>query len=218
LIMSSIRIILADDHHLFRDGIKALLTDEKEIEVVGEVSNGSELLKIIEQVETDIIISDITMPEMSGIEACSVISVKYPAVKFLVLSMHNDEEFIKGAIAAGARGYLPKDISREELLDAIFSIYGGENYFSKDVSETIMKNFVSKIKDEINKKEEPLTKRETEILKYVAEGYINKEIADKLNISVRTVDAHKNNIMNKLKLKSSIDMVKYAIKNNLVKL
>lgn len=218
MIMSSIRIILADDHHLFRDGIKALLTDEKEIEVVGEVSNGNELLKIIEQVETDIIISDITMPEMSGIEACRIISAKYPAIKFLVLSMHNDEEFIKDAIAAGARGYLPKDISREELLDAIFRIYGGENYFSRDVSETIMKNFVSKIKDEINKKEEPLTKRETEILKYVAEGYINKEIADKLSISVRTVDAHKNNIMNKLKLKSSIDMVKYAIKNNLVKL
>lgn len=216
--MSKIRIILADDHHLFRDGIKALLTDEKELLVVGEVSNGLELLKLLEHQSTDIIISDISMPQISGIEACRLVNKKYPEIKFLVLSMHNDEEFIKGAIEAGAKGYLPKDICREELLEGILAINNGENYFSKNVSKTIMRNFVSKIKNEINKKSECLTKRETEILKYVSEGFINKEIADKLNISVRTVDAHKNNIMNKLKLKSSIDMVKYAIKNNLVKL
>lgn len=216
--MSKIRIILADDHHLFRDGIKALLTDEKELSVVGEVSNGLELLKLLEHQSTDIIISDISMPQMSGIEACRLVNKKYPEIKFLVLSMHNDEEFIKGAIEAGAKGYLPKDICREELLEGILAINNGENYFSKNVSKTIMRNFVSKIKNGANKKSESLTKRETEILKYVSEGFINKEIADKLNISVRTVDAHKNNIMNKLKLKSSIDMVKYAIKNNLVKL
>ncbi len=216
--MSSLRIILADDHHLFRDGIKSLLMDEESIEIVGEVSSGVELLELLKEVSTDLIISDISMPKMNGIEACRIIKQDYPDIKFLILSMHNNEEFIKEAISMGANGYLPKDISREELLKGIFAIKNGQDYFSEEVSKTIMQSFIQKVKHEDEKKEECLTKREIEILKYVSEGYINKEIADLLSISIRTVDSHKNNIMNKLKLKSSIDMVKYAIKNNLVKL
>jgi DNA-binding NarL/FixJ family response regulator len=216
--MSSLRIILADDHHLFRDGIKSLLMDEESIEIVGEVSNGKELLELLKEVSADLIISDISMPEMNGIEACRIVKQNFPDIKFLILSMHNNEEFIKEAISMGTNGYLPKDISREELLKGIFAIKNGQDYFSEEISKTIMQSFIYKVKHEDDKKEECLTKREIEILKYVSEGYINKEIADLLNISIRTVDSHKNNIMNKLKLKSSIDMVKYAIKNNLVKL
>ncbi len=216
--MSSLRIILADDHHLFRDGIKSLLMDEESIEIVGEVSNGEELIELLTKASAELIISDISMPKMNGIEACRIVKQDFPDIKFLILSMHNNEEFIKEAISVGANGYLPKDICREELLKGIFAIKNGQDYFSEEVSKTIMQSFIYKVKHEDDKKEECLTKREIEILKYVSEGYINKEIADLLNISIRTVDSHKNNIMNKLKLKSSIDMVKYAIKNNLVKL
>ena len=216
--MNSLRIVLADDHHLFRDGIKSLLMDEESIDIVGEVSNGIELLELLKVVLPDLIISDISMPKMNGIEACRIVKQNYPDIKFLILSMHNNEEFIKEAISVNANGYLPKDICREELLEGIFTIKNGQDYFSDEVSKTIMQSFIYNVKHQDDKKEECLTKRETEILKYVSEGYINKEIADLLNISIRTVDSHKNNIMNKLKLKSSIDMVKYAIKNNLVKL
>jgi DNA-binding NarL/FixJ family response regulator len=134
--------------------------------------------------------------------------------------MHNDEEFILNSIKSGAKGYLPKDIGRDELLKAIYSISNGEEYFSKDISDTILKGIIKKTKSEsrLLNKVPTLTNREIEIIKLVAEGFLNKEIANKLYISIRTVDSHKKNIMQKLKLKSTVDLVKYAIKNNLIEL
>jgi two-component system response regulator NreC len=144
---------------------------------------------------------------------------QYPNIPVLILSMHNNEDFICNSIKAGAKGYLPKDIRREELLKAIQALHQGENYYSQEVNEIIVRSFVQRsIQDEKSEEEKSLTKREIEIIKLVSEGFINKEIADKLSISIRTVDAHKSNIMQKLKLKSNVEMVKYAIKNKLIQI
>lgn len=213
--MEKIRIVLVDDHQMFRDGVKAVLTDEEQIEIVGEVGNGNDLYALLKETDVDLIITDISMPEISGIEIVNYVSEAYPNIKMLILSMHSNEEFITKALKSGANGYLPKDTSMNELLDAIYTIHTGENYFNKNISDTILKSVINKSKNTLGEGKE-LTKREKEIITLVVDGLTNKEIADKLNISIRTVDSHKNNIMQKLQLKSSVELVKYAIKNNLV--
>jgi DNA-binding NarL/FixJ family response regulator len=219
--MKKIKIILADDHQLFRDGIKSLLNLENFIDIIDEVSDGEELLKILNHHIPDIIICDISMPKKNGIEITKILKKKYPQIKILILSMYINKEFIIDAIEAGAQGYLPKDTSRDELLKAIKTIYDGQDYFNKDVAQIALNNFIKKSNihtENHTNSEKKLTPREIEIVKLVAEGLLNKEIADKLNISPRTVDNHKAHILQKLNLKSSIDIVKYAIKNELIKL
>jgi len=214
--MDKINIVLVDDHQMFRDGVKSVLSDEENIEIVGEVGSGKDLYELLKNETPDLIITDISMPDISGIEVAKHISENYPDIKILMLSMHSNEEFITKALSVGANGYLPKDTSMSELLEAINSIYKGENYFNKSISDTILKSLMNKPKDKEENKS--LTKREKEIINLVVEGLSNKEIAEKLCISIRTVDSHKNNIMQKLGLKSSVELVKYAIKNNLAKL
>ena len=217
--MSIIKVVIADDHSLFRDGIKSLINNINGIVVVGEFDNGLDLIEGIVDIKPDVIITDISMPGMSGIDATKKISDEYPEIPVIILSMYNNEDFICNAIKAGAKSYLPKDIRRDDLLAAITAVSKGESYYSREVSETIMKNFINRAKhDQNNESEKSLTKREIEVIKLVSGGLINKEIADKLNISIRTVDAHKSNIMQKLKIKSNVEMVKYAIKNELISL
>jgi len=216
--MEKIKIILTDDHQLFRDGIKSLLENTEHIEIIGEASNGKELLELLKHTVPDIIILDITLPDISGIEITRQVVSDYPGLNVLILSMHNENEFVVNALKAGARGYLPKDISKHELLEAISSIYKGNEYFSKTISDAFLKKFVQRTRMGLQGENPILTPRETEIVKLVAEGLKNQQIADKLFISVRTVDAHKNNIMKKLNLKSNIDIVKFAIKYELIKL
>ena len=213
--MGKIKVILVDDHQMFRDGVKSVLSDEENIEIIGEVGHANDLYKLLESKIPDLIITDISMPDISGIDITKYVSENFPEINILILSMHSNEEFITKALNAGANGYLPKDTSMNELLQAINSIAKGENYFNKGISDTILKAMVNKAKVSKN---DTLTSRELEIVHQVVEGLSNKEIADKLNISVRTVDSHKNNILHKLGLKSSVELVKYAIKNNLVKL
>ncbi len=216
--MKRIKIILTDDHQLFRDGIKSLLENTKRIEIIGETANGKELLDLLKQTVPDILILDLTLPDMSGIEITRQVTHDYPGLKVLILSMHNENEFVVNALKAGAKGYLPKDISKHELLEAISNINDGEEYFSKSISDAFLRKFVQRTRVGLQGKNPVLTPRETEIVKLVAEGLKNQQIADKLFISVRTVDAHKNNIMKKLNLKSNIDIVKFAIKYELIKL
>lgn len=213
--MNVIKIILVDDHQMFRDGIKAVLSDEENVEVIGEVGNAKDLYKLLNTAKPDLIITDISMPDISGIEVTQFIKEKFSTINILILSMHSNEEFITKALNAGANGYLPKDTSMRELLKAIYSIHEGENYFNKEISDTILKSIANKHKAPRN---ETLTTRELEVVTHVVDGLSNKEIADKLHISVRTIDTHKNNILHKLGLKSSIELVKYAIKNKLVQL
>ncbi len=142
--MKTIKIILLDDHQMFRDGVKAVLCDEEQVEVIGEPGLGKELFALLERVTPDLLITDISLPDISGIEVAARVSSLYPEIKILMLSMHTSEEFIVRALEAGANGYLPKDTSMNELLDAIYTIYDGENYFNKDISNTILRSFTSK--------------------------------------------------------------------------
>jgi DNA-binding NarL/FixJ family response regulator len=215
--MKKINIILADDHRIFRDGIASLLADTDFAEVVGEASNGQELLSLLTEMKPDIAIVDVTMPGMNGIEVTERIVCQHPEVKVLILSMHNSEEFVMNALKAGAMGYLPKDTSREELLDAIRTIADGNEYFGKGIGDQFLKSWLRRSKSEQAVAENNLlTQREIEVLKYAAAGLPNKEIADKLFISIRTVDCHKNHIMQKLKLKNTAELVLFAIRNKLI--
>ena len=219
--MSKIKVVLVDDHQIVRDGIRSLLSELPDIEVIDEACDAKCVLGKLQTIKPDIIIVDISLPEISGIELTKIITTDYPTIKVLVLSMYTNQEFIFNAIKAGAKGYLPKNITRDELLEAIREIYKGNEYFSKDVSGIILKSYLKQVKDPERAdalQEEKLTPRELEILKFVAEGYSNQLIADKLFISVRTVESHKNHIMQKLELTTTVDLVKYALKNKIIDL
>jgi len=216
--MDKINVVLADDHVLVRDGIKALLEDQEGIEVIDEASNGKEALSVIANSKPHVLIVDIRMPEMNGIEVVGEISKLNLGVKTLVLSMHDSEEYVVQAIQAGADGYLLKGASKEEFLKAVTKVASGGKYFTGDVSAIIMKNFVNgntntAVSSEIVSKESVfnLTKREKQILGLVLEFKNNKDIADELQISKRTAEVHRFNLMKKLEvsnLKELIDKAK----------
>lgn len=215
--MPKIEIVLVDDHRIFRDGLKSLLTEIDYIKIIGEASAAAELLDLLLEIRPDLIIMDITMPGLSGIEVSRHIAGLYPDIRVMILSMHTNEEFVINAIKAGVKGYLSKDTSREELLDAIKIIYQGGECFSKQISETFLKSHIKKYRTElIYPENKTLTNRELEILKLASSGLSNKEMAEKLFISIKTVDSHKNNIMQKLKLKNTAEMVLFAIKNKII--
>ncbi|NVO19069.1 MAG: response regulator transcription factor [Bacteroidetes bacterium] len=219
--MENIRIMLVDDHQLVRTGIANLLVNEPNFEIVSEAADANEFLSTLEKFHPDIAILDISIPGMTGIELTRHLKSKHPAIKVLILSMHTSEEYIFNSINAGAKGYLPKNTSKKELIDAIHTIARGEEYFAESISNVILKSYIKKAKsgqDDGSDKESQLSKRETEVLRLFAEGFSNQEIADKLFISIRTVESHKNHIMQRLELKSSVDLVKFAIRNNLVNL
>jgi len=219
--MEPVRIFLVDDHQLVRDGIKALLAGIPDIMIIGEASSGMELQEAIGLQQPDIILMDISLPDQSGIDLTRSLAQRYPEIKVLILSMYTNEDFVFNAIKAGARGYLPKNTSRQELLDAIYAIREGEEFFSDSISKVILKRFLRQAtqpEDDTEENSQPLTGRELEILKLFAEGYNNKEISTRLKISIRTVESHKNHIVNKLGLKSTVEMVKFAIKNKIVEL
>lgn len=218
--MKKIRIILADDHRLFREGLHALLNQIDVLKVVAEVYDGDELLKSIEHFQPDVVLSDINMPGKSGIEVCAIITEQFPDVKVIMLSMYNNEAFFVNSLKAGAKGFLSKEISRDELLKAIRVVQAGGEYFGKKISNVILKEYVGQIgrPQPVSCGDTSLSPREKEIIKLVAESYSNGEIAERLMISVRTVNAHKNNIMRKLHLKSNVDIVKYALVNKIIKL
>ena len=219
--MSKIRIFLVDDHQLVRDGIKALLLSADDLTILGEASSGKECFEKIALEPPDILILDISLPDTNGIEVTKRISAEYPDTRVLILSMYTSEDFIFNSVKAGARGYLPKNTSREELLSAIHAIHDGEEFFADSISRIMLKGYVRKAKEEDTIPQRgaiPLTTREIEILKLFAEGFINKEMSDKLDISIRTVETHKNHIMKKLELKSTVELIKYAIRNKIVEI
>ncbi len=219
--MATIRIFLVDDHQLVRDGIKALLMSSQDISILGEASTGKECFEKIANEQPDILILDISLPDTTGIEITRRVSDQYPEIKILILSMYTHEDFIFNAVKAGARGYLPKNTSREELLEAIHAIYEGEEFFSDSIARVLLKSYVRKAKEDVGGSTVgpvSLTSREIEILKLFAEGFINKEISAKLDISIRTVETHKNHIMKKLELKTTVELIKYAIRNKIVEI
>jgi DNA-binding NarL/FixJ family response regulator len=217
--MEKIRLILVDDHQLVRTGIANLLTGEPGFEIIGEAADAKELFDLLKKSRPDITILDIALPGMSGIEITKKLHNDFPGIRILILSMHTSEEFIFNAINSGARGYLPKNTSRKELIEAIYAIQRGEEYFAESISNVILKSYIKKAKSDSpddQNNENLLSKREIEVLKLFAEGLTNQEIADKLFISIRTVESHKNHIMARLELKTTVDLVKFAIRNNIV--
>ncbi|MFK5959299.1 MAG: response regulator transcription factor [Lutibacter sp.] len=219
--MNVIKIILVDDHQIVRDGIKALLLENPNIEIIGEAQSAYEFFNLLKTQIPDVVLLDISLPTMSGIEVSKILSSNFPKIKKLMLSMYTSEDFIFNAIKSGVNGYLPKNTTRKELLKAINEVYNGREYFSKSISDTILKSYLKSAKygnNISNDKLSNLTKREHEILLYVVEGINNPNIAKKLNISIRTVETHKTSIMRKLNLNSTVDLVKFAIKNNIIEL
>jgi DNA-binding NarL/FixJ family response regulator len=217
--MEKIKIILVDDHQIVRDGIKALLNDAEDIDVISEAASYNELREKLKLQDPDIIVMDISLPEISGLEITKMLSETYPDLKVLILSMYTGEDFIFNAIKAGAKGYLPKNTTKKEIIEAIHSVYNNNEYYSESISKVILKSYVQKAKTSDNipeRAEDKLSGREIEILKYFAGGMTNQEIADKLYISIRTVESHKNHIMQKLELKSTVELIKYSIKNKIV--
>ncbi len=219
--MSEIKIVLVDDHQIVRDGIRALLSDNPQMKIVGEATNGYELFHILKTATPDVILLDISLPKMSGIEVAKILSSDFKRIKILMLSMYTSEDFIFNALKAGVHGYLPKNTTRDELLLAINEINNGREYFSKSISDTILKSYVNKAKygEKVSQNNlNCLTNREREILQYVVEGMSNPDMAKRLCISVRTVETHKTSILKKLDLNNTVDLVKFAIKNNIIEL
>jgi len=217
--MEKIKLILVDDHQLVRTGIANILAGESGFEIIGEAAEAKELFELLKLLQPDIAILDIALPGMSGIEITKKLHNDFPGIRILILSMHTSEEFIFNAINSGARGYLPKNTSRKELIEAIYAINRGEEYFAESISNVILKSYIKKAKTESHDaedKENLLSKRKLEVLRLFAEGMTNQEIADKLFISIRTVESHKNHIMARLELKTTVDLVKFAIRNNIV--
>ncbi|MCI0473798.1 MAG: response regulator transcription factor [Ignavibacteria bacterium] len=218
--MKKIKVLLVDDHQIIRDGVRTMLVTEKEVDIVGCASGSEEALKLIQSHKPDIVITDISMPDHTGIELTQSITEKFPSVRVLILSMYTSEDYICQAIQSGAKGFLPKqDTTKQILLEAIQTLHRNEEYFSPSVSKILASRYVQQVKN-VSKvpatRKFSLTDREKEILKLYAEGFSNQEIADKLHISIRTVETHKNNIMQKFDFKSTVEMVKYALKNNLI--
>lgn len=220
MIKNPISVILTDDHQLVRDGIKAMLSDADGIQIIGQAGSGQELFEIQKTKKADVILLDIELPDMSGIDVCRQITADYSETRILILSMYTGEEFIFKAISGGAKGYLPKNTNREELIMAIRAVAGNQEYFSPVISEIMLKSYIQKAK---SRDDDPhnladLSKREIEILRMLAEGHPSAEIAEKLFISIRTVESHKSHIMQKLEIHTTVELVKFAIRNKLIEI
>jgi two-component system response regulator NreC len=212
-----IRIILADDHAVMRRGLRLVLEEQKDFQVVGEASDGREAVSLVEALKPDVAVLDITMPNMNGIEAARQISAKQPGVSIVVLSMHSDEGYVLRALKAGARGYLLKESPETDLIHAIRSVSQGKAFFSPAVSRMLVEDYVRQLQDkDIEDSYELLTPREREILQLIAEGKSNKDVANMLNLSLYTIETHRGNIMEKLNLHSVPELILYAVRKGVI--
>jgi DNA-binding NarL/FixJ family response regulator len=211
LTASTIRILLADDHTILRQGLKLILSSQPDLQVVGEAANGHEVVGLAQELRPDIVLLDVAMPELNGIDATRRMMEANPKLRILVLSMHKEAVYVREILRAGARGYLLKDVIDTELLNAVRSVARGDGYVSPAVSSALLSDYRQNIHNPIDL----LTKREREVLQLIAEGKTNKEVAAKLNLSVYTVDSHRGKIMEKLNLHSTGELVRFAIKHGL---
>lgn len=219
--MEHIKIVLADDHVLVRKGIRAMLESDAEMEVVGEAGNGQEALEAARTLKPDILVLDIRMPQMDGLEAAARIKEYAPGTKTVILSMHDSEEYVLEALNADAYGYLLKDTDKEEFLKALRAVHGGSKYYTGAVSHVLANRLLQggqrPARREDTSVDDPysLSKREKQILRMVIDGKHNKEIAEALDKSQRTIETHRFNIMKKLGVNNAIDMVNKAVRENI---
>lgn len=209
-------ILLADDHVLIRHGIKNIIKQNDELEVVGEVSNGEELMNFLQETVPDLLILDISMPKISGLEAVARVKKKYPQVKILMLTMHKNKQYFYQSMSSGADGYLMKDDSEKELLSAVNKIREGKTYISPILSDDFATDVIAAHRNHQPTPFTGLTKREHEVLQLVVEGYTSKDMAEKLCLSPRTVDHHRSKLLKKFKMKNSADLVNFAVRNGLI--
>jgi DNA-binding NarL/FixJ family response regulator len=210
--MKRIRILLADDHGVVRQGFKMILSAEADMEIVGEAGNGREAVELAERLKPDIVVMDVAMPELNGIEATRRLAESAPHARVLALSMHKDSVYVRETLRAGARGYLLKDSGANDLVAAVRAVASGEGYLSPAVSNAVLDDYRRHVTNAIDL----LTSREREVLQMLAEGKTNKEIAATLNLSVYTVDAHRGHIMEKLNLHSINELVRFAVRNGMI--
>ena len=215
---SKIRILLADDHTLLRNGISAILEDEADIIVVGEADNGREAVRLADQLKPNIVLIDIAMPLLNGLEATRQIKHEHPGISVLVLTMYDNEEYFRKMLEVGASGYIIKRAAATELVSAIRAVYNGEAVLSPAITRLLLEDYLNR--DTNNEKDDPnaLSSREREVLQLIAEGKTSREIAEILNLSVKTVQSHRTNLMQKLDLHDRGDLIKYAIQKKIIEL
>lgn len=212
----TIRILIADDHGVLRAGLRALLSAESELEVVDEASNGEEALALATELQPDVILLDISMPGSSGIDVTRRLKQTLPQARVLILTVHEDEGLLQEAIQAGASGYIIKRAVESELIDAIRAVWRGDLYVHPAMTRALLKEISPAPPAAKEAPVEALTPREVEVLRLIAQGYTNRQMADMLSISVRTVESHRSNLMGKLNLRSRVELVRYARENKLI--
>lgn len=213
-----IRIIIADDHKMVREGLRSLLEKQPDMEVIGEAENGRTMLKLVQDMSPNMIIMDVAMPDLNGIEATQKVMAKMPSVKVLALSMYSDKRFVAGMLRAGALGYLLKDCAFDELVRAVHTVIAGQIYLSPAIAEIVVKNYIHRLEKTNSSAFSVLTTREREVLQLLAEGNSAKEIAYHLNLSVKTVETYRHQIIDKLRVHSIAELTKYAIRQGLTPL
>lgn len=223
--MKKTRLLIADDHSLVRDGLRLVLKTSPQYQIVAEAADGEEAVALTDKHKPDVVVMDISMPKMNGIDATALIKEHNPDTKVVILTVHEDEEYIYQILRAGASGYVLKSAGRKEIFAAIKSAMSGDRFFSPGISEIIIDGFVRRSRGQEDRKESPptqpspqLTKRETQILQYIAQGYTNRKIAETLFLSIRTVNTHRTNLMQKLDIHDTARLVRYAIEAGILPL
>ena len=211
----SIKILLVDDHRIMREGLRALIEMRPGLQVVAEAENGQAAIKLNRKLRPDVVIMDINMPDLNGIEATRQMVAEFPDTKIIAFSMHTDHQFVAGALKAGVSGYLQKDSAFEELAQAIRNVVANRTYLSPKITGDVVKDYVEKLQADEFAGPAFLTDRECELVQLYAEGHATKEIADRLNLSIKTVDTHRRNIMEKLDITSIAELTKFAIRKGM---
>jgi two-component system, NarL family, response regulator NreC len=215
--MSTIRLLLADDHAVIRAGLRLVLERQRDFQVLGEAADGREAVAKAAELHPDVVVLDLAMPNLNGMEATRQICSAMPGVQIVVLSMHSDEEYVLRALKAGARAYVLKEAGEADLIAAIRAVHAGKSFFSPAVSRMLVEDYVRQLQDrDLEDSYELLTPREREILQLVAEGKSNKEIAQTLNLSVYTVETHRGNMMEKLNLHTVPELILYAVRKGVI--
>jgi len=214
--MDKIRVLLVDDHTLFREGIRSLLESQPDIKIISEAEDGHTAVKLALDLEPDLVLMDINMPLLNGLDCAQKIKRKKPEIQILILTMHENEEYIRNALAIGASGYILKDASAEELITAVRSVHRGELVLSPAITSLVVLNYLRWGDSDNQDSAEFLSPREREVLQLIAEGHTNKQIAEILCISIKTVQAHRTNLMSKLDLHDKGELIKYAIQKKII--
>lgn len=209
--MSKVRVLLADDHKMVRNGLRMVIDAQPDMAVVGEADNGRVAISLAQQLQPDVVVMDVSMPELNGLKATEQLKELCPRIKILTLTRHTDDGYLQQLLAAGVSGYVLKQSASDELVRAIRAVVAGKSYLDPAITEQVFGSVVSKRAARGASAEKKLSQREEEVLRLIAWGYLNKEIGDRLQISIKTAEAHKANAMTKMGMKSRIDIVRYAL-------